>query len=69
MFSKDEYNHAIEVIREIIEYIKVTCPSATVEIENLEFAIESLEAYRDREKYEAEIREQEKLALLKGIIF
>lgn len=51
LFSKDEINKAIAVIKEEIDYIKLFEPNATVEIENLEFAIISLEGYRDRESF------------------
>ena len=61
MFSKDEINKAIEVIREDIDYIKATCPDATVEIDNLEFAIVSLEGYRDIDAFWAMFSEEEML--------
>jgi hypothetical protein len=64
MFSKDDIDKAIEVIREEIECIKLTDPNATVEIGNLEFAVVSLEGFRDRETIMAMFREQELLANL-----
>jgi hypothetical protein len=62
VFSKKSINAAMDVIREKIDYIKMTDPSATVEIDNLEFAIVSLEGYRDRDSMMAMMREQELLA-------
>ena len=68
MFSKKDIEKAIQVINEEIEYIKLTCPNATVEIDNLEFAILSLEGYRDREVIEKMLREEENL-IAKNQIF
>lgn len=65
MFSKEAVNAAIDVIREELDYIKMTEPSATVEIDNLEFAILSLEGYRDRDSTMAMIREQELLVSMR----
>lgn len=62
MFSKDDVNKAIEVIKEEIDFIKMTEPSATNELDMLEFAIVSLEGYRDRDSTMAMLREQELLA-------
>jgi hypothetical protein len=62
MFSKDDINKAIEVIKEEIDFIKMTEPSATNELDMLEFAIVSLEGYRDRDSTMAMLREQELLA-------
>jgi hypothetical protein len=73
MFSKDDVDKAIEVIREEIDFIEMTDPSASNELDMLEFTIVSLEGYRDRDSTMAMIREQELLAsarafkaLLKG---
>jgi prefoldin subunit 5 len=62
VFSKDDVNKAIEVIKEEIDFIKMTEPSATNELDMLEFAIVSLEGYRDRDSTMAMLREQELLA-------
>jgi len=62
MFSKEEIDKAIEVVKEDIDYIKMTDPSATNELDMLEFTIVSLEGYRDRDSILAMIREQELLA-------
>lgn len=62
MFSKDDINNAIKVIKEEIDSIKMTDPSATDELDSLEFTIVSLEGYRDRDSTMAMIREQELLA-------
>jgi len=58
MFSKDDINKAIHVVKEEIDYIKMTDPYATNEIDILEFTVVSLEGYRDREHVEAMLREQ-----------
>jgi len=65
MFSKDDINKAIEVIKEEIDFIKMTEPSATNELDMLEFAIVSLEGYRDRDSTMAMLREQELLASIR----
>jgi hypothetical protein len=57
MFSKDDIDKTIEVIKEEIDFIKMTDPSATREIDMLEFTIVSLEGYRDRDSIMAMIRE------------
>ena len=57
MFSRDDIDKAIEVVKEEIDFIKITDPSATGEIDMLEFAILSLEGYRDRDSTIAMIRE------------
>jgi hypothetical protein len=62
MFSKDDIDKAIELIKEEINFIKMTDPSATNELEILEFTIFSLEAYRDRDSIMAMMRGQELLA-------
>jgi prefoldin subunit 5 len=59
MFSKDDINKAIEVVKEAIDYIKTSEPNATVEIEILEFTVDSLEAHRDRDEIMAKYREAE----------
>jgi hypothetical protein len=66
MFSKDDIDKAIEVIKEEIDFIKMTDPSATNELDMLEFTIVSLEGYRDRESIMAMIREQESLANMRS---
>jgi len=63
MFSKEEIQKAIDVITEEIKYIKMTEPHATVELDNLEFAIVSLEGYRDKDTIDEMLREQEDLAV------
>ena len=65
MFSKDDINKAIEVIKEEIDFIKMTEPSATNELDMLGFAIVSLEGYRDRDSTMAMLREQELLASIR----
>jgi len=57
MFSKEEIDKAIEVVKEEIDFIKMTDPSATGEIDMLEFAVVSLEGYRYRDSTMAMIRE------------
>lgn len=47
MILKDDINTAIAVIRERIDCVRMTEPSATNEIDMLEFAIISLEGWRD----------------------
>jgi hypothetical protein len=64
MFSKQDIQKAIDVIIEEIKCIKMTEPQATVELDNLEFAVVSLEGYRDRESIDEMLREQENLAVL-----
>ncbi|MCJ7632449.1 hypothetical protein MUP77_08665 [Candidatus Bathyarchaeota archaeon] len=59
MFSKDDINKAIQVVKEEIDYLKTTSPNATVEIDALEFTVDSLEAYRGREEFLARFREME----------
>ncbi|MCJ7635293.1 hypothetical protein MUP77_23250 [Candidatus Bathyarchaeota archaeon] len=59
MFSKDDINKAIEIVKEEVNYLKMTSPNATVEIDALEFTADSLEAYRDREEIMTKFRELE----------
>lgn len=59
MFSKDDINKAIEIVKEEVNYLKMTSPNATVEIDALEFTGDSLEGYRDREEIMAKYRETE----------
>ncbi len=63
MFSKQDIQKAIDVVTEEIKYIQKNDPRATVELDNLEFAILSLEGYRDREAVEKMLHEQENLAV------
>ena len=50
MFSKDDINKAIEIVKEDIAYLKTTSPRATVEIDALELTVHCLERCRDRKE-------------------
>lgn len=60
MFSKEEIDEAIEVVKEEIGYIKMTDPYGTTEIDILEFMILRLEGYVDREEIIAKYIELQK---------
>jgi prefoldin subunit 5 len=60
MFAKEEIDKAIEVVKEKIDYIKMTNPYGTTEIDVLESMILSLEGYLDREEIIARYIEWQK---------
>lgn len=60
MFSKEEIDKATEVIKEKTDYIRMTDPYGTTEIDILKFMIHSLGRYLDREEIVARYIEWQK---------
>jgi hypothetical protein len=74
MFSKEEIDKAIEVVKEEIDHIKMTDPHATIDIDILErFAravmILSLEGYLDREEITRYIELEKQYELARCALF